>query len=298
MIRIVAFAFVGAILGTLLARASRRASRRSPRWPWAAAAGRFDAAAPHPEAPEVRRRGVGSPLHRRDRPRHPAPRIAQTRRGAQHATGGCGQHTLSETTCSRSSGPKTRCCSSSSGESPVTSRTPPHCSSGSFQARATRKPRSRLKAGPLAGAPSRPRRTRTSTRSRPSEYRELAITLDAAVEAVRDAAELAANLHASGAPAGVRALAERLSAAAVVIEAMLPHVSRAPAEVLRRCAGVRRLIAEGDTIYYDGVGALFLGAPDAVEVLRWKDIYGTLRHALQCCGRSAGVLAQVTRSNS
>jgi uncharacterized protein len=130
------------------------------------------------------------------------------------------------------------------------------------------------------------------------EYRELAITLDAAVEAVRDAAELAANLHASGAPAGVRALAERLSAAAVVIEAMLPHVSRAPAEVLRRCAGVRRLIAEGDTIYYDGVGALFLGAPDAVEVLRWKDIYGTLRHALQCCGRSAGVLAQVTRSNS
>ena len=132
------------------------------------------------------------------------------------------------------------------------------------------------------------------TRLDRTEYRELALTLDAAVGAVRDAAGQAAELHASGAPAGMRALSGRLAAAASLIEATLPYVGRARDEVLPRCADVRRLVDEGDTIYYDGVGSLFHGTPDAVEVLRWKAIYETLRYGLQCCGRSANVLEQIT----
>jgi len=44
------------------------------------------------------------------------------------------------------------------------------------------------------------------------------------------------------------------------------------------------------------VGALFDGTPDAVNVLRWKDMYETMRRALASCGRAATVLDRLSRT--
>jgi uncharacterized protein len=130
------------------------------------------------------------------------------------------------------------------------------------------------------------------------EYRELATALDAAAAAVREATAHAESLHASGAPEGVREMAATLAAAAAAVAAAVPHVGSAPDEVVSRSAEVRRLATRGDALYYEGVGALFAGAPDAVEVLRWKEIYEKLGPALASCERAAAVFEQLAKQNA
>ncbi|HEU0299839.1 MAG TPA: DUF47 family protein [Longimicrobium sp.] len=50
-----------------------------------------------------------------------------------------------------------------------------------------------------------------------------------------------------------------------------------------RCTDLERINDEGDAIYASAVEALFEGAPDPLEVLRWKEVYDQLQQALEHC---------------
>jgi uncharacterized protein Yka (UPF0111/DUF47 family) len=54
----------------------------------------------------------------------------------------------------------------------------------------------------------------------------------------------------------------------------------------------------GDDSYYAGVEQLFAGDSNAVDVLRWKDIYDKVRNALSCCSKAAGAIEQVAQNNA
>jgi uncharacterized protein Yka (UPF0111/DUF47 family) len=122
--------------------------------------------------------------------------------------------------------------------------------------------------------------------------------LDAAVDAVEKAATHAEALHASGAPDALRSLAGTLTKATGALEAAVPHVGHSPAEVMERVAVIRRLEEDGETLLETGLEQLFSGAPNALDVLRWKDVYEKLAHALGSCANAASALEQVTRSNA
>jgi predicted phosphate transport protein (TIGR00153 family) len=56
---------------------------------------------------------------------------------------------------------------------------------------------------------------------------------------------------------------------------------------------VKKLEEEGDAIYHDAVGALFVGTPDPLEVIKWKDIYDKLEDAIDRCEDVANVLESI-----
>ena len=125
------------------------------------------------------------------------------------------------------------------------------------------------------------------------DVHELATALAAAVEGVEEAATQIEALHASGAPDELRALAGVLGRAALVLAGAVPHVGRSSERIPELVASLRALEDEGEAHFYRGVEQLFAGPPDAVEVLRWKDVYEKISEALQCCVHVGAELERV-----
>lgn len=131
-----------------------------------------------------------------------------------------------------------------------------------------------------------------------AEYRELAMALDAAAEAVHEALAHVKSLDGSDAPQGLQALAHTLSAAAAALQRAVPFAGEGSDEILRGGSDVQRLADLGETLYFDGVTALFAGVPDVMHLLRWKGIYEKVWHSLDRCARGATVLDQLARANA
>jgi asparagine synthetase B (glutamine-hydrolysing) len=131
-----------------------------------------------------------------------------------------------------------------------------------------------------------------------TQYRELAIALDAATESVHEAVAHVESLGGTDAPQSLRALAHTLSLAAEALQRAVPFAGEGGDEVVRGGSEVQRLADLGKTIYFDGVTALFAGDPDVMHVLRWRGIYDKVWHGLESCARGATVLEQVARANA
>jgi uncharacterized protein Yka (UPF0111/DUF47 family) len=128
------------------------------------------------------------------------------------------------------------------------------------------------------------------------DVHHIAVALDAVVDAVEKAASHAAALHASGAPEALRSLAAGLTRMTEALEAAVPHVGRDPALVVARVTEIRQIAKQGDALFDRGVEELFAGAPDALDVLRRKDVYEKLSWALRECARMADALEHVAHS--
>lgn len=61
---------------------------------------------------------------------------------------------------------------------------------------------------------------------------------------------------------------------------------------------IKILEEEGDQLYHNAVGALFDGTHDALEVIKWKDLYDVLENALDECEDVANVLESIALKNS
>jgi predicted phosphate transport protein (TIGR00153 family) len=56
---------------------------------------------------------------------------------------------------------------------------------------------------------------------------------------------------------------------------------------------VKVLEEEGDAIYREAMESLFAGTPDALEVIKWKDVYDKLEDAIDRCEDVANVLESI-----
>jgi hypothetical protein len=61
---------------------------------------------------------------------------------------------------------------------------------------------------------------------------------------------------------------------------------------------VKRIEAEGDSVYHEAMGALFAGRPDPLDVMKWKEIYDTIEETLDRCQTVAIVLESISLKNS
>ena len=61
---------------------------------------------------------------------------------------------------------------------------------------------------------------------------------------------------------------------------------------------IKRLEEEGDQIYHEAVRELFAGRPDALEVMKWKELYDTLERALDQCEDVANTLEAISLKNT
>ena len=61
---------------------------------------------------------------------------------------------------------------------------------------------------------------------------------------------------------------------------------------------MKLLEEEGDMLYAQAVGGLFERDEPAIEVLKWKEIYDALEHAIDECEDVSNVLESIALKNS
>ena len=82
------------------------------------------------------------------------------------------------------------------------------------------------------------------------------------------------------------------------------HIAKAvgsikkPREVAIQAAEIKKLEEEGDALYHAAVGGLFEGTPNALDVIRWKEIYETLEIAIDQCMGVANAVHSISIKNS
>ena len=76
----------------------------------------------------------------------------------------------------------------------------------------------------------------------------------------------------------------------------LRHLRRE--QILEHCIEVNRLENAGDRLLRDSLGALFDGNPDALAVIKWRDLYTLLESATDKCEDVANVIEGIVLKNA
>jgi uncharacterized protein Yka (UPF0111/DUF47 family) len=86
---------------------------------------------------------------------------------------------------------------------------------------------------------------------------------------------------------------------ALILEAMplLRNMKNGP-EILKRCIAIHGQENEADRIEQHGLASLFDNKHEAVEIIKWKDIYGDLETATDRCEDVANVLEGIVLKNA
>lgn len=129
-----------------------------------------------------------------------------------------------------------------------------------------------------------------------SDVRGLSRTLDGVLDAIEEAADAFVR-YAIESPS-----AAAVEAAAIVVrqcEQLHAALGRLPSSdrVDDNIAEVRRLAVEATRIHRAAVAALFDGG-DALEVIRWQRVHGTLAAAVERAGDTADVIERIAVRNA
>ena len=65
-------------------------------------------------------------------------------------------------------------------------------------------------------------------------------------------------------------------------------------DVMRFCIEAKQLEEEGDAIYHEALGHLFEKERDAIEIIKWKEIYDNLERTLDEAEDVANVVESIT----
>ena len=97
-------------------------------------------------------------------------------------------------------------------------------------------------------------------------------------------------------PAAV-VLAEVLARAACAVEEGVRDMKDAK-HVYAISEKLKVLEEEGDAVYHEAMGALFAEGGDALEVVKWKDLYDKIEDALDQCEDVGNVLQSIALKNA
>ncbi|MBK7908134.1 MAG: DUF47 family protein [Gemmatimonadetes bacterium] len=125
----------------------------------------------------------------------------------------------------------------------------------------------------------------------------LANRLDNVVDLMDGTARRAKMYHIDQRRDAAIALTSVLVECSDVIAAGVKDI-RKPAEVHKAARKVKELEEKADAIYSDAIETLFAGRPDALDVIKWKEILDNLEHAVDECEDVANVLESISLKNS
>ena len=129
------------------------------------------------------------------------------------------------------------------------------------------------------------------------DIHELASQLDNVVDLVDGTARRVAMFRIEQGREPARRLADVLMRASKALEASVIGMKDIRT-VLGRGREIKLLEEEGDAIYHEAVGALFNNPTDAIDVIKWKELYDTLERAVDECEDVANVLEAIALKNS
>jgi uncharacterized protein Yka (UPF0111/DUF47 family) len=110
----------------------------------------------------------------------------------------------------------------------------------------------------------------------------LSTRLDDVIDLLDGTARRAEIFHIGEIKQPARRLAALLLEATEHVQRGVAGIKR-PKEVQACAIEVKRIEEEGDSVYHDAVGELFVGKPDPLDVIRWKEIYDRLEQAIDSC---------------
>ena len=125
------------------------------------------------------------------------------------------------------------------------------------------------------------------------DIHQLASDLDDVMDMMDGTARRAQIFRLGPAPDVVRQLVN-------VIERMVAALAEAVGrlksgdDVMQYCIEAKKLEEEGDAIYHDALGQLFEKERDALEVIKWKEIYDNLEGTLDQAEDVANVVESIT----
>lgn len=125
----------------------------------------------------------------------------------------------------------------------------------------------------------------------------LASELDNVVDLIDGTARRAVMFHIKGTREPARQLAEILTRCAGQLAHGVREIKNAQS-VTRVSRDVKRLEEEGDALYHQAVGGLFNGAPDPIEIMKWKELFDTLERAIDQCQTVGIVLESISIKHS
>lgn len=128
------------------------------------------------------------------------------------------------------------------------------------------------------------------------DVHQVASRLGGLVSLLHDTARGMQDLHLTHRAEPARAMAQLLVRATACIEESVAQLKH-PEVVVEIRTGMERLAEEGIGVYDRASAALFSGEPDAMEVLRWKEGYDALEHALTECRSVQNMLSSIALEN-
>jgi uncharacterized protein len=125
------------------------------------------------------------------------------------------------------------------------------------------------------------------------DIHQLASDLDDVMDVMDGTARRAQIFHLGVAPAGVRQLTEVIQRMVAVLAEGVGRLKKGD-DVMKYCVEAKKLEEEGDAIYNEVLGQLFEREKDALEVIKWKEIYDNLERTLDEAEDVANVLESIT----
>jgi len=129
------------------------------------------------------------------------------------------------------------------------------------------------------------------------DIHQLASRLDDVIDRLDGTARRVVMLHINEVREPAKQMAHVIVRAADHIATAVKAI-KVPAQVSAQAAEIKKLEEEGDAIYHEAVGALFAGTPDAIEVIRWKEVYETLEIAIDLCMGVANAAQSISIKNA
>jgi uncharacterized protein Yka (UPF0111/DUF47 family) len=120
--------------------------------------------------------------------------------------------------------------------------------------------------------------------------------LDDVIDLLDGTVRRAQMFHVTEAPPHAARLADVLKRAANLIETAVRNMKK-PKNMLDHTRGMKALEEEGDQIYAEAVRELFLGTPDPLHVIKWKELYDKLEEAIDQCDNVSNVLESIALKN-
>ncbi len=125
----------------------------------------------------------------------------------------------------------------------------------------------------------------------------LAGELDDVVDLIDGCARRAAIFHLQSSRQHAVILSEVLLRSARCVEDTVKHMKEHKA-VLAANRQLKLLEEEGDALYHEAMESLFSSTTDAIEVIKWKELYDKIEDAIDQCEDIGNVLQSISLKNA
>ncbi|HUR94648.1 MAG TPA: DUF47 family protein [Gemmatimonadales bacterium] len=127
------------------------------------------------------------------------------------------------------------------------------------------------------------------------DIHELASRLDDVIDLIDGTARRLLIFHAGTSPDGAVLIGEVIVRATEQLQVAVAALEKNKGRtVLDACVQVKRLEEEGDSLYHEWLGRLFEGHPEALQVIKWKELYDNLEKTLDYIEDAGNVLESIS----